>query len=131
MSNHAFRRPDYKYVGNVEHIPRASILPTAMLILFCILLAFIYFVWHNDSLFKQPSEFHHVGWEPEHVRRIASDLPAIEAPLLKAKDLPPVTGRRYIVVGGVSTSLYASRLQSLSDTPNAAIHHRQDSLAVG
>jgi hypothetical protein len=71
-----------------------------------IFLAFLCYVWHNDKLLKQvgPSDRHpeEVQWTASQVKQAAKRVRGADALLLKSQDLPPKTGRRYIIVGGVS-----------------------------
>ncbi|KAF9450911.1 NAD(P)-binding protein [Macrolepiota fuliginosa MF-IS2] len=70
-------------------------------VLVAALVALIYFIWHNDKLYKEPqTAFKQEHWTPQQVRRTADEFAGSESSILKAKDLPPKAGRRYIVVGG-------------------------------
>ncbi|KXN89086.1 3beta-hydroxysteroid-dehydrogenase/decarboxylase isoform 2 [Leucoagaricus sp. SymC.cos] len=75
-----------------------------MFISIVILLAFVYFIWHNDELYKKSTERHAQAdrWTTSQLKQAAevSNGPK-EAPLLNSRDLPPKTGRRYIIVGGI------------------------------
>ena len=53
-------------------------------------------------------------WTKEDVQRVASSpaLTSSSASLFKPEELPPKTGRRYIVVGGVSASSRSTRTAS-------------------
>ena len=60
-------------------------------------------------------------WTDEDVQRVASS-PALTSPsasLLALEDLPPKTGRRYIVIGGVSARLSIPFSPSVSALPCA------------
>jgi hypothetical protein len=76
-----------------------------MLIPVIILLALIYFIWHSDKLYYQPCELHLAEedqWTPSQVRQAAKKASGKDTHLMKVEDLPPKTGRKYIIVGGVS-----------------------------
>ncbi|KAG5642648.1 hypothetical protein DXG03_002387 [Asterophora parasitica] len=90
----------------------AAILYAVILLLFFA----VYVPLNNYRLTRLPKEaaaFSPVRWTPESVREDAAKL-AQKLPITINDQLPPKTGRRYIVVGGVLATFYSSSLKLLT-----------------
>lgn len=84
-----------------------STMNTFLLAVLTVSVIAVLYIWLNDAkLTRLPSEAAHISperWSDETTRECYASMRDSPSSLLDGK-LPPSTGRRYIVVGGVSVS---------------------------
>lgn len=91
------------------------------------LLSYLYISSNDSKLQRLPPEAALASpdrWTDDDVKRAAHELSGTPASLLEGK-LPPRTGRRYIVVGGVRATTSMIRLGVYDSLTHICIKHRQ------